>query len=139
MKKRKIAVYIRVALKEELNGGINLQKQLIDSYLEKQKDYTIIGYYIDDGYSGLNLKRPMLEKMLQEIEKGKVNEILVSDYSRISRDILQLDNFVSRNLTPKNIKLISIQDNSNYYDTQKIIRGNIEKEIKTLKKKSRER
>jgi len=73
MKKRKIAVYIRVALKEELNGGINLQKQLIDSYLEKQKDYTIIGYYIDDGYSGLNLKRPMLEKMLQEIEKGKVN------------------------------------------------------------------
>ena len=81
----------------------------------------------------------MLEKMLQEIEKGKVNEILVSDYSRISRDILQLDNFVSRNLTPKNIKLISIQDNSNYYDTQKIIRGNIEKEIKTLKKKSRER
>ena len=137
MKKRKIAVYIRVAYKEQLNENINYQKQLIEKYLKMQKNYTVIGYYIDDGYSGLNLRRPMLEKMLEEVKKGNVNEILVSNYSRISRNILELDNFVSKNLVSQNIKLISVEDNSNYYDMEQRTRGNLEKEIKKAKRRNK--
>lgn len=107
-KKIKVAGYIRVGNKEQLNETKNIQKQLIENYVTKKENYTITDYYIDDGYSGLNLKRPMLEKMVGEIKKGNINEILVSDYARISRNILELDDFVSKYLIPRNIKLEKI-------------------------------
>lgn len=117
----KVAIYIRVGRKEQLDVGKNLQKQLIENYLEKERNYRITGYYIDEGYSGLNFKRPMFQKMLEEIERGNIDRILVSDFSRISRNIIELDNFVYKSLIPRNIKLTSIRDNDDFHNIQKSI------------------
>lgn len=133
--KIKVAVYIRVGNKNQVDETKNLQKNIIEEYLEKKRNYTITGYYIDDGYSGLNLKRPMLEKMLLQIEKGNIKEILVSDYSRISRNILELDNFVSNCLLPRNVKLTSVRNNNDFYNMQKKIKNDFLKKIACVKGK----
>ena len=88
--KIKVAVYIRVGNKNQVDETKNLQKNIIEEYLEKKRNYTITGYYIDDGYSGLNLKRPMLEKMLLQIEKGNIKEILVSDKPNTTLDFIPI-------------------------------------------------
>ncbi len=128
-KKIKVVGYIRVGNKEQLDAIENLQKQLIENYVAKKENYTITDYYIDDVYSGLNLKRPMLEKMVGEIKKGNINEILVSDYSRISRNILELDDFVSKYLIPRNIKLISVRENNDFSNIQKEMKNYFLKRI----------
>lgn len=127
--KCKVAIYIRVGRKEQLDIGKKLQKQLIENYLEKERNYRITGYYIDDGYSGLNFKRPMFQKMLEEIERGNIDRILVSDFARISRNIIELDNFVNKILIPRNIKLTSIRDNNDFYHIQKNINSYFIKKI----------
>ena len=128
-KKIKVVGYIRVGNKEQLDAIENLQKQLIENYVAKKENYAITNYYIDDGYSGLNLKRPMLEKMVGEIKKGNINEILVSDYARISRNILELDDFVSKYLIPRNIKLISVRENNDFSNIQKEMKNYFLKRI----------
>lgn len=128
-KKVKVVGYIRVGNKEQLDAIENLQKQLIENYVAKKENYAITNYYIDDGYSGLNLKRPMLEKMVGEIKKGNINEILVSDYARISRNILELDDFVSKYLIPRNIKLISVREDNDFYNIQKEMKNYFLKRI----------
>lgn len=133
--KIKVAIYIRVGNKNQIDETKNLQKKIIEEYLKKEKNYVITGYYIDVGYSGLNLKRPMLEKMLLEIEKGNIKEILVSDYSRISRNILELDNFVSDYLLPRNVKLTSVREDNDFYNIQKKIRNDFLKKIVCVKGK----
>lgn len=134
-KKIKVVGYIRVGNKEQLDEIENLQKQLIENYVAKKENYTITNYYIDDGYSGINLKRPMLEKMIGEIKKGNINEILVSDYARISRNILELDDFVSKYLIPRNIKLISVREDNDFYNMQKEIKKYFLKRITYTKGK----
>lgn len=119
--KRRVAVYIRVGNKEQLDEQKNAQKELIEDYLKTKKESIITNYYIDEGYSGTNLKRPMLQKMIRDIEQGNVDIIAVSDYSRISRNIRDISNLVEKHLTPKNIKLISIRDNNDFYSVQKDI------------------
>ena len=132
MLKWKVGVYLRLSNddkdKSESNSITN-QRNLINLFIKKEKDIKIKDYYIDDGYSGLNLKRPMLEKMVGEIKKGNINEILVSDYARISRNILELDDFVSKYLIPRNIKLISVREDNDFYNIQKEMKNYFLKRI----------
>lgn len=58
MPKYKVAGYIRLSkedkIKDESNSVTN-QKEIIDSYIKKNKDLKLIDFYIDDGYSGTTL------------------------------------------------------------------------------------
>lgn len=120
-KDMRVAVYIRVGNKEQINEQKNAQKGLIEDYFRTRKGSIITNYYIDEGYSGLNFKRPMLQKMIKDIEQENIDIIAVSDYSRISRNIQDIIYLVEKHLIPKNIKLISIRDNNDFYSMQKDI------------------
>lgn len=86
--KFKVAIYIRVANKEETkeDSAIEKQKIIINGYLkEKLCNIQYKRYYIDNGYSGNNYLRPEYQKMLDDINDKKINTIIVKDLSRISR------------------------------------------------------
>ena len=64
----KVAAYLRLSKEEfnsekESNSIIN-QRQIIDNYLKEHKEYKLVDYYVDDGYSGTNFDRPEIQRML---------------------------------------------------------------------------
>jgi DNA invertase Pin-like site-specific DNA recombinase len=79
------AIYTRVSTEDQAKEGFSLDAQLekLRSYC-KARDWIVADEYIDDGYSGRNVKRPAYSKMMQETEKWDI--LLVIKMDRIHRN-----------------------------------------------------
>lgn len=95
MKVRTIAKLCRVSTEEQArnpDGSIRNQGTSIDRYVEKQNDDhngpwgKIVGEYIDEGYSGKDLNRPALRRLLIDIKKGLIDTVIMTEISRLSRN-----------------------------------------------------
>ena len=73
----KVATYLRLSKEEYSNekesNSITNQKIIIDNYLKEHREYKLIDYYIDDGYSGTNFDRPEFQRMLEDIKNKKID------------------------------------------------------------------
>jgi len=81
--------YLRLSREEALYGesaSIENQRMIIESYCQKN-DINLIRVFYDDGYTGVNFKRPGFQEMLQNIESGKANTVITKDLSRLGRDM----------------------------------------------------
>ena len=100
--RHKIGAYIRVSTEEQaqvVEGSLDNQKHRICGYIDiknmQDKDWgKAIEFYVDDGYSAKDTKRPAYQRMMRDIKKGKINLILVTDLSRLSRNILDFCNLL---------------------------------------------
>ena len=94
----KVAAYLRLSKEEFSNekesNSITNQKLIIDNYLEKNKEYKLVDYYIDDGYSGTNFNRPEFQRMLEDIKNKKIDVIIIKDLSRLGRNYIETGNFI---------------------------------------------
>jgi DNA invertase Pin-like site-specific DNA recombinase len=81
----KVAIYTRVSTEDQAKEGFSLDAQLekLRSYC-KARDWEIAGEYIDDGFSGRNVKRPAYNQMIEEINKW--DALLVIKMDRIHRN-----------------------------------------------------
>ena len=79
------AIYTRVSTEDQAKEGFSLDAQLdkLRSYC-KARDWIVSDEYIDDGYSGRNVKRPAYTRMMQETEKWDI--LLVIKMDRIHRN-----------------------------------------------------
>ena len=115
---KKAVIYIRVACKEAINDAIMEQKELINRYLKTKSNIKVSDYYIDDGYSGTNLNRPAFKKMLQDIKNNKIDEVIVKDFTRISRNYFDLSECIE-NFKNNNVKIISIYNDTKFQNKLK--------------------
>ena len=103
----KVAVYLRLSKEEYSNekesNSVTNQKIIIGNYLKEHREYKLIDYYIDDGYSGTNFDRPEFQRMLEDI-KNKLIEII--------NEKLNLSNITRLGLENK-VKCIYIDKNKN--------------------------
>ena len=85
VKSIEVAIYTRVSTEDQAKEGFSLDAQLdkLRSYC-KARDWIVWGEYIDDGYSGRNVKRPAYKKMMEEMENWNV--LLVIKMDRIHRN-----------------------------------------------------
>ncbi len=83
-----VALYVRVSTEEQaLNGdSLRTQREELTKYA-LNNGFHIFGIYEDDGYSATNLKRPALEKLLQDVQQNKINRILITKLDRLSRGV----------------------------------------------------
>ena len=113
----KIGAYIRVSTEEQaqvVEGSLDNQKHRISGYIDiknmQDKDWgKAIEFYVDDGYSAKDTKRPAYQRMMRDIKKGKINLILVTDLSRLSRNILDFCNLL-KDLEMFKSKFLSIKE-----------------------------
>jgi len=79
------AIYTRVSTEDQAKEGFSLDAQLdrLRAYC-KSREWIIAGEYIDDGYSGRNIKRPAYSKMMEERENWDM--LLVIKMDRIHRN-----------------------------------------------------
>ena len=135
MQKYKVGAYLRLS-KEEFNNekesnSITNQKLIIDNYLKEHKEYKLVDYYIDDGYSGTTFDRPQYKRMLKDIVEGKVNTIIVKDLSRFGRNHIESDNYIENILPGYNVRFISIIDEIDSFKNPKSV-SSIEIHLKNL-------
>lgn len=124
-----LAIYLRLSIedaekKKESNSITNQRKQIY-KYIEQESNlssYQVIEF-CDDGYSGTNMERPAMKKLLEEIEKNHIHCIIVKDMSRFSRDYIEMGTYLNHIFPSKNIRFISIND---HYDSKYTSQNGIE-------------
>ena len=82
-KKYKVAAYMRLSQEDEdkdVSDSIISQKNIIENKIkELGKEFELVEYYIDDGYTGLNMNRPAFQKMMLDQKNGKINTIITKE------------------------------------------------------------
>lgn len=108
-----VAVYIRLSREDgdkDESDSVGNQRRLLIDYISKKEDLMLYDTYIDDGYTGTNFKRPSFQRMIKDIEVGKVNCVIVKDLSRFGRDYIETGRFLERFFPDLGVRFISITD-----------------------------
>ena len=116
-----LAMYLRLSIedegdKDESNSISNQRKQIYE-YIHRDSElsrYEVVEF-CDDGYSGTNMERPGMQKMLQEVKDNKIRCIMVKDMSRFSRDYIEMGTYLNQIFPFMGIRFISIND---HYDSR---------------------
>lgn len=109
--KKKAGLYARVSTDIQMEGySIDAQKEILLNYA-KSKEYDDFQFYIDGGFSGKNLDRPAMKKMIKDIKEHKIDTVIVLKLDRISRSqrdtIFLIEDIFEKN----NVGFISVQEN----------------------------
>lgn len=108
-----VAVYIRLSREDgdkEESDSVGNQRKLLTEYVHKKDELILYDVYIDDGYTGTNFNRPDFQRMIADIEAGKVNCVIVKDLSRFGRDYIDTGRYLERYFPELGVRFISITD-----------------------------
>lgn len=116
-----LALYLRLSLedegeKDESNSISNQRKQIYE-YIHHDSElsrYEAVEFS-DDGYSGTNMNRPGMQKLLKEVKANKIQCIIVKDMSRFSRDYIEMGTYLNQIFPFMGIRFIAIND---HYDSR---------------------
>ena len=109
----RVGIYCRLSKDDELDGesaSISNQRDMLEQYCEGQ-GWEVIDVFQDDGYTGLNMERPDLNRLLKAVEKGAVNLVITKDLSRLGRNYLQTGNLIEDFFPRHGVRYIAMNDN----------------------------
>lgn len=96
------------------SNSIGSQRELIRSFLNEQEDIELYDIYVDDGFSGSNFDRPEFNRMMKDIEAGRVNCVVVKDLSRFGRDYIEAGRYLEKIFPVLGVRFIALTD---HYDS----------------------
>lgn len=70
------------------SNSISNQRLVIMDFLKKCPEITFVREYCDDGYTGANFDRPDFQKMIEAVQRGEIDCIVVKDLSRLGRNYI---------------------------------------------------
>ena len=112
MRNEKITpLYERLSRDDELQGesnSISNQKKMLEDYA-RRNGLPNPTHFTDDGVSGTRFDRPGFLAMMEEVEAGRVEAIVIKDMSRLGRDYLKVGQ-VMEILRQRGVRLIAIND-----------------------------
>ena len=112
MRNEKITpLYERLSRDDELQGesnSISHQKQMLEEFA-RRNNLPNPRHFTDDGVSGTRFDRPGFLAMMEEVEAGRVEAIVIKDMSRLGRDYLKVGQ-VMEILRQRGVRLIAIND-----------------------------
>ena len=106
------ALYCRLSLED---GGdnesmsISNQKLMLKEFAEKNGMFQY-EYYVDDGYTGRNFNRPSFQRMIADIEAGKIGCVITKDLSRLGRNYIEAGSYIEIFFPKHNVRYIAITD-----------------------------
>lgn len=124
MEKMRIAIYIRLSMadedtgkgKEESDSIIN-QRNLIHQFLDCHAELSKYSRteFVDDGFTGTNTNRPAFQNMIGQIREGRFGVCITKDFSRFSRDYIEIGDYLECVFPFLQVRYISINDG---YDSE---------------------
>lgn len=106
-------LYERLSRDDDLEGesySIANQKKLLTK-AAKEKGYTHLVHFYDDGISGVTMDRPEFNKMIEQLELGKAGAVFVKDLSRLGRNYIEVGRLTDEFFPEHNIRLVAVSDN----------------------------
>lgn len=108
----RVAIYIRVSTQEQAEEGhsIPMQTDRLKKYCEA-KGWVVANSYTDPGYSGGNINRPALSKMISDIGSGNIDMVLVYKLDRLSRSQKDTLYLIEDVFLKNNVDFVSMNEN----------------------------
>ena len=106
-------LYLRLS-RDDSNGSLESmsianQRDLLTAYV-REKGWNLTEVYIDDGWSGTNFDRPDFNRMIQDIEKGKIDCVVTKDLSRLGRNYIKTGYYTEEFFPEMGVRYIAIND-----------------------------
>ena len=107
------AIYCRLSKDDgegiQESSSIQTQRTLLEQYCSGQ-GWEVVAVYQDDGFTGLNMNRKDLQRMLKAIERKQIDVVLTKDLSRLSRNYVDTG-YLLEEFFPKNgVRYLAVND-----------------------------
>ena len=120
MKIWQAALYIRLSV--EFNGkkgdSLETQRQIMEAYIALCPDIEITEIYTDNGTTGRTFEREAFQRMLGDIETGKINCIVVKDLSRLGRNTIDTGYYIEKYFPLHGVRFIAVNDQFDSEDSE---------------------
>ena len=106
------ALYCRLS-QDDGNVGDSMSIQSQKAILEKyamEIGKIAYSFYVDDGYSGTNFQRPSFQRMIADIEDGKIDTVITKDLSRLGRNYLESGAYIEVFFPQHHVRYIAVND-----------------------------
>ena len=116
------ALYCRLSLedgKDNESMSISNQKLLLKDYAEKNGMFNC-EFYVDDGFTGRNFNRPAFQRMISDIEAGRISCVITKDLSRLGRNYIESGSYMEVFFPKHNVRYIAITDNYDSLNKQEM-------------------
>lgn len=114
----KVGIYLRLSRDDERDDesqSISNQRDFIMNYIIKN-NLMLIDEYIDDGISGTQFDRDGWERLINDIENGRINMVITKDTSRLGRNISQSLYYSTEYFQEKNVRYVALTDGIDTFD-----------------------
>jgi len=105
-------IYCRLSVDDGTTGesmSIGNQRAMLVEYVQKQ-GWSIEDVYVDDGWSGTSFDRPDFQRMISDIEAGRINCVVVKDLSRLGRNYILCGQYTEIYFPQKNVRFVALND-----------------------------
>lgn len=109
---------MRLSRDDETYGdsiSIETQRTILRQYADEH-NIRVVEEYVDDGWSGTNFERPSFQRMMRDMETGKINCIITKDLSRFGREHVMMDYYLEFVFPEHRIRFIAVTEGE---DTEK--------------------
>lgn len=106
------ALYCRLSRDDELQGDSNSiknQKLILQKYAD-DNGFRNTRFFVDDGYSGTTFDRPDFQRMIAEMDAGRIGTVIVKDMSRLGRDYLKVGFYTEVAFPEADVRFIAINN-----------------------------
>ena len=112
--KWKAAIYIRLSREDgsDESYSVTNQRQRLSAYFDSiaaEEGMYLTDVYIDDGYTGTDSNRDNFQRLLRDLDEGRVNCIIVKDLSRLSRNDWECKRYLQHLFVVKDVRFISLE------------------------------
>ena len=111
-------MYIRLSREDgdkQESESIGNQRKIIERYINEQ-NLTLVDEYVDDGISGTTFDRKSFNRMINDIENGKINMVITKDLSRLGRDYIKTGYYIENYFPEKRVRYVSILEGIDTYE-----------------------
>lgn len=110
-------LYIRLSVEDNGSHGDSLetQQQIMEAHLALCPDIEVVEVYIDNGVSGQTFEQPSFQRLLADVEAGKINCVAVKDLSRLGRSAIDSGYYVEKYFPLHGVRFLAINDQ---YDSE---------------------
>lgn len=113
-------VYVRLSsieMDSDTNCKLDNQEEVIKNYVKNYPDIQIVKVYSDNGFTGTNFERDSFLEMLGDIKAGLIDCVIVKDLSRLGRNHIEAEQYISVIFPFMNVRFIAVNDNFDSYNS----------------------